>query len=300
LRRIIVVLIIALLLTSCETKQQTPEPSETVTNATPVNETNSTETIIVETKDVQVFIPRLNNLTIYFLDINGSSSIIQYKDNSVLIVAGFREDSEKILKSIRNLGIESLDYIFATNAQPKNIGGMPYLILRTSPENVVENGIPSSIEYKEYKDLYNETIIIKYDQTFFLEDFSVKVEVAYDDGIGFSSDLDDNSLVLRVHYGNSKFLFMSDCGLDCEERLKDTDVSADVIKISSSCDSTSLSFLQRVNPKVAVVSAQKDFCPNVVERFRFLDVPLHITGERGDIFVTTDGLNSYIDWNKNG
>ena len=93
---------------------------------------------------------------------------------------------------------------------------------------------------------------------------------------------------------------MSDCGLDCEERLKNDDLSADVLKISNSCESTSLAFLQRVKPQVAIVSAGESFCPMIKDRFKFLNIPLHITKEKGDIFVTTDGLNYMIDWKKEG
>ncbi len=265
------------------------------------NQTNVTETIIVTVpKEVKVFLPREDNLTVYFLDIKGDATIAQFNSNSILVDAGFEEDSTKVLKSIRDLGIDILDYVFATNTQPKNIGGMPYIILRTEPDNLVENGVPSSISaYKEYKDLYNSTTVIIQDRLFHVGNFFVKTIVIYDDGEGFSLNLDDNSLITRISYGNTRFLLMSDCGLECEERLKYEDVSADVLKISRSCDSTSLSFLQRVKPKVAIVSySEEDFCPHLVDRFEYLNIPLHITGEKGDIFVTTDGLNSKIDWKK--
>lgn len=300
LRFIITALMLLFLLTACQdtyviNKQPTQNTTpENITDAIPVNATNET---IVGIRETQVFIPREDNLTIYFLDIKGNSVIVQYKDKSALIDSGFEADSEKILKRIRDLGIEQLDYVFATNKQPKNIGGMPYIILRTEPKNVVENGVPPSLNTSV---IITNLVKIRNDQDFTLEDAIIKTIVVYDDGQGFSVNLDDNSLVTKIHYGNSKFLFMSDCGLDCEERLKNDDLSADVLKISNSCESTSLAFLQRVNPKVAIVSADESFCSTIKDRFRFLNIPLHITGEKGDIFVTTDGLNYMIDWKKEG
>mgnify|MGYP001618934348 CR=1 FL=1 len=305
--KILSLMIIALfLITACETqKQNIPSEPETTTEAELVNNTNSTnetEVIIVEAKPVIVFTPRNENLTMYVLDIEGNAIIFQYKNKAILVDAGSEIDSPKVLKAIRDLGIEKLDYIFATNTKPKNIGGMPYLILRTTPSNIVENGIPSTYKsYKEYKELYNETIIIKNDQVFNMGDFAIKVLIGYDDGYGFSPNLDDNSLIIKVTYGNANFLLMSDCSLDCEEKIKNDGVNAEVIKISNSCDATSLAFLQRVNPTWAIVSGKHDnFCPNVIDKFNNLNIPVFITQDKGNIFVTTDGLDFKIDWNKDG
>ena len=301
MRMIIILLAILLLITACENKtivkkivvEQNITP-ENVTEAIPVNITNET---VVEVKDMEVFIPRTNNLTIYYLNIKGNSVLVQYKDKSVLIDSGFEADSEKILKRIRDLGIEKLDYVFATNRQPKNIGGIPYIILRTEPSNVVENGVPPSLNNSV---VIKNLIKIKSDIDFNLDNVLIKTIVVYDDGDGFSVNLDDNSLVTKIHYGNSRFLFMSDCGFDCEERLKDEDLTVDVLKISNSCEATSLAFLQKVNPQVAIVAADASFCPNIKDRFKFLNIPLYITGEKGNIFVSTDGLSYMVGWKMGG
>jgi len=303
--KILALMIIALfLLTSCQSqKNNIPVQSQTVTTVEPTNNTNSTnetEVIVIETKPITIFTPRKENLTMYVLDIEGNAVIFQYKDKAILVDAGLDTDSAKVLKALRDLGIEQLDYIFATNTLPKNIGGMPYIILRTEPSNVIENGIPSSFQ-REYKEVYNDTQIIKNDKTFNLGDFAVRVLVGYDDGEGFSTNLEDNSLVLKVSYGNSNFLLMSECSLDCEEKIKNDGIKADVILISNSCNATSLTFLQRVSPTWAIVSGKhEEFCPVVVDRFTNLNIPLFITQDKGNIFVTTDGLDWKIDWNKDG
>jgi len=198
-------ILLAIFLIACDTQVKQAEPvTGNVVEAILVNNTNSTnETkIIIIQKDVIIFEPRTNNLTLYFLDVSGDSVIVQHNKNSVLIDSGFDGDSEKILKSIRDLGITNIDYIFATNTQPKNIGGMPYIILRAEPDNVIE-GIPSHL---------NKTVTIKNmvrlrsDATYSIGDFFVNVLVPYDGGIGFAPNLTDNSLVTKINYGNSKFL----------------------------------------------------------------------------------------------
>ena len=302
MRLLIVILILTLfLITSCEDvfvgskPQPQPVESENVTDAELINETN--ETTAETPTTLEVFLPREDNLTLYFLDVKGDATIVHYEDRAALVDSGYEDDSPKVVSSIRNLGIENLDYVFATNTQPKRIGGMPYVILRTEPSNIVENGIPSNTT--TYKELYNNTIVIKHDEVFSFDSAFIKSIVIYDDGSGFSSNPDDNSLITQISYGNTKFLLMSDCGPDCEERLRNTDISSDILKISNSCDATSLTFLQRVSPEIAIASTQDtDFCPNIKSRFSYLDIPLYTTLENGDIFVTTDGLDYKVGWKK--
>lgn len=272
-----------------------PVQPENYTKPTVTNNTNITTEVKETSKEV--FIPKDDNLTLYFLDIKGNAVIIQHNDFSALVNSGYEEDSEKILRSLRNLGIEKLDYAFATNTQLKNIGGMPYIILKSVPSNIVESGIPSSS--LPYKELYNDTIVIQQDKSFSSGNVLIKALVAYDDGGGFLPRLEDNSLVLKISYGNIDYLLMSDCGLECEDRLGD--ISADIIQISDSCDATSLVFLQKVNPDIAVVSTeQEDFCPSLVNRFQYADIPLYKTSDKGDIFITTDGLKYSVGFNQNG
>jgi len=286
--KVIALIPILLILTSCQDalvgSKPNPQPvtPENVTDAEVVNETNTTTSEAVG----ELFIPRYGNLTLYFLDVIGDAVLVHYNEKSALVNSGYEEDSEKILKSIRNLGITKLDYIFATNTQLKNIGGMPYIILRAKPSVLVESGLPSSPIYKE---LFNNTTVIQNDKYFYIDDILLQVLVAYDSGQGFLEREDDNSLVVKVTYGNSNFLLMSDCGMECEEFI---DVQADVIKIADNCDATSLAFLQRVNPEIAVVlTSSEDFCQNIINRFKYLNIPLYITSEKGDIFITTDGLD---------
>jgi competence protein ComEC len=285
-----------LLLTSCDSLTDfQPEKEdltpENVTPAVEVNVTNSTNTT-EEIVPIQspLFTPRKNNLTIYFLNTKGDSTLIQHNDYSVLVDAGYEEDSEKVIKEIRNLGIETLKAIFATNTASKNIGGMPYIILRTHPEKIIDNGIPSSSS--SYKDYQNSTIIEK-DTLFMFGDFFVKAIVPYDDGYGFKTDMKQNSLVTKIQYGNKKFLLMSDCEVACEERIIDADLKANVLKVANggSCDSTSLTFLQKVNPDFAIISTQTEPCKDILDRFKYLNIPVFITKDDGDIYFTTDGLD---------
>ena len=297
LKRLLLLIPLLLLITSCENafidSKTNPQPiqAENITDPEITNTTN--ETTEVEGISKEVFIPKDNNLTLYFLDVIGDATIIQYKDYSALVNSGFEEDSEKILKSLRNLGIGNLNYAFATNTQLKNIGGMPYIILRATPSSIVESGIPSNSVYRE---LYNNTQVVQQDKVFTMDKVILHTLVAYDDGGGFLPRMEDNSLVIKVSYGNVDYLLMSDCGMECEERIGD--VSADILKISDSCEATSLLFLQKVKPDVAVVStSSEDFCPNIVNRFKYADIPLYITSKDGDIFITTDGLKYSVGFN---
>lgn len=66
----------------------------------------------------------------------------------------------------------------------------------------------------------------------------------------------NNSLLLRLNYGESKFLFTGDLEADAEAALPaETDISADVLKVGhhGSHTSTSQEFLNRVAPSIAII-----------------------------------------------
>src|SRR5207302_1796993 len=72
------------------------------------------------------------------------------------------------------------------------------------------------------------------------------------------NDVNANSIVLRLDYGDFSMLFMGDAEAQSEERLlgKDIELKANVIKIAhhGSKYATSVNFLKRVNPEAAIIS----------------------------------------------
>lgn len=106
-----------------------------------------------------------------------------------------------------------------------------------------------------------------------------------------------DSVVVKVTYGNTKFLFTGDITQSVERTLieQGEDVSADVIQIArhGSDWSSGEKFLKAVNPALAVISVGDNHygmpSAKILERLALLEIPYYRTDLHGDIVVTSDG-----------
>jgi competence protein ComEC len=112
------------------------------------------------------------------------------------------------------------------------------------------------------------------------------------------NDVNANSIVLRLDYGDFSMLFMGDAEEQSEQRLlgKDLDLKASVIKIAhhGSKYATSERFLQRVLPEAAIISdgAWNRYghpSQSVLDRLKAGNVKVYRTDLQGEITLTTHG-----------
>lgn len=115
---------------------------------------------------------------------------------------------------------------------------------------------------------------------------------------GFAGRDNNQSLVLRVSYGKTDFLFTGDIEASAEREIVDisADLHTDVLKIAHHGSKTSSTgnFLEAVSPKVAIagVSRYNSYGhPNtgVVERIKDLNIPFFSTAQNGAVTILTDG-----------
>ena len=113
------------------------------------------------------------------------------------------------------------------------------------------------------------------------------------------NDINANSIVLRLDYGDFSMLFMGDAEVQTEERLlgkKDIDLAAKVIKIAhhGSKYATSENFIKGVQPEAAIIS---DGAWNryghpaqvVLDRLKAAHAKVYRTDLQGEVTLTTRG-----------
>ena len=113
------------------------------------------------------------------------------------------------------------------------------------------------------------------------------------------SNRNDNSLVLKVIYGEISFLFTGDISEMVEEDLLNSDIElkSDVLKVAhhGSKTSSDLDFLKTVSPDYAVISVGADNSYNhpngaIITRLESLDAEVYRTDNNGSItFYIEDG-----------
>lgn len=118
-------------------------------------------------------------------------------------------------------------------------------------------------------------------------------------------DLNDWSAVLKITYGENSFLFTGDATEISERDIinNKSDIKADVLKIGhhGSRTSTSDEFLEFVNPKYTVISAEEgnDYGhPHKETMERLKDINTYITFNTGTVTAISDGKNINIKTEK--
>lgn len=109
-------------------------------------------------------------------------------------------------------------------------------------------------------------------------------------------DVNNSSLVLRLSYGKTAFLFTGDIGKDGEDALLEKDIKTTVLKSPhhGSRTSSGMEFLKKAGPEAVVISAGRDNPsghphPETLERYRAMGVKVFRTDIDGAVVVSTDG-----------
>ncbi len=241
-----------------------------------------------------------SNLKIYFVDV-GQADCILINDNNEysLIDAGNNEDGEKLVKYFKDLGITKFKYVFGTHAHEDHIGGMDNIIENFQIEHFyMPDAITTTRTFEEVLDALEEKNIAfetpKEDENLTFSDTDFKVLHVGKD----KKDLNDTSIVLKLTYKNTSYLFMGDATSSVEKDILDKDIKSDVLKVGhhGSQYSSTISFLKKVSPKYAIIEVGKNNSYNhpkevTLKKLEDLGTKIYRTDEYGTIILTSDGEN---------
>ena len=241
-----------------------------------------------------------SNLKIYFVDV-GQADCILINDNNEysLIDAGNNEDGEKIVKYFKDLGITKFKYVFGTHAHEDHIGGMDNIIENFQIEHFyMPDTITTTRTFEEVLDALEEKNIAfetpEEDENLTFSDTIFKVLHVGKD----KKDLNDTSIVLKLTYKNTSYLFMGDATSSVEKDILDKDIKSDVLKVGhhGSQYSSTISFLKKVSPKYAIIEVGKNNSYNhpkevTLKKLEDLGTKIYRTDEDGTIILTSDGEN---------
>lgn len=240
-------------------------------------------------------------LKVHYIDVGQADSILlQQGSNSMLIDAGNNPDSNLIKKYITDQGITKLNFVVGTHPHEDHIGGLDYVInsfqvgkiympKRTATTKTFEDVI-NAIKNKGLK-----VTAPTPGESFKLGEATCTILAP--NGSGYE-DINNESIVIKVNFGSSSFLFTGD-GEDISEKemlSKGFDIKSDVLKIGhhGSASSTTQEFLEKVSPKYAVVSVGVDNSyghphKETMDRLKSKDISVYRTDESGTIIATSNG-----------
>ena len=246
---------------------------------------------------------------IYYLDVGqGDASVILCDGKAMIIDGGSSSDSSLIYSFLKNNGIDHLDYVVATNPDDEHVGGLSGALNYASADmafsTVREYDTGAFSDFVRNLDKQGIDITVPVaGATFDLG--SAKVTFLHpEESVSYS---DNTSIILRIDYWETSFLFTGDAEAEVENALLQNDAlfNSTVLKVAhyGSNDSTSDSFLQAVAPDYAVISVGEGNTyeyptEEVLASLKAAGVKLYRTDLHGDIHCTSDGKTVTFDTEK--
>lgn len=254
---------------------------------------------------------RQGTLTVAFLDVGqGDAMYIETPSgNQMLIDGGAGRQTLRPLGRMMPFYDRSVDLLLATHPDQDHIGGFPAVIERMdvrgmiATENTTETGAYHALE-DMVRSKHIPRILARSGERIIL-DHGVVLDVLFPDRNTSGWETNAGSIIARLSYGKTSFLFTGDSPVAIERYLSDVygaTLRANVLKLGhhGSRTSSSREFVSAVGPDYAIISAGKGNRyghphQEVVETMRELGILTLSTAEKGTIVFRTDGESLVVN-----
>ena len=251
-----------------------------------------------------------HSFAVHYIDVGqGDAALVLCDDKTMLIDGGKPHASSIIYTYLKNLNIDYLDYIVASHADDDHIGGLSAPLAKMKVGNVLAP--ETEADTRSYESLKNKTaeqgLTIAHPKPGESLDFGSSTIEFYGPITESESDRNNGSIVMKIIYGDTSFLFTGDAEREEEQEILSAgyDLSATVLKVGhhGSKNSTTYPFLREIMPKYAVISVGDNNYGHPTEdtlsRLRDADVKVYRTDMQGDIVATSDGKTVTVTTRKN-
>ena len=244
------------------------------------------------------------------------SLLIRMPDSTTMLIDGGgylhdtgRDFGERVLApALFKLGVQRIDYLVLTHSHPDHIGGMPYLARRL-PVGVLWEAGSGGVgpQYEQLRKTLAEAGTP-------VRQLKIGDEIVLSGSVRFKvlsppehkraalsvndMGMNEDSLVLRLAYGDFSMLFTADAGIPSEEAMlaSGAGLRSTVLKVGhhGSRHSSSPEFLRRVSPRAALISAGRNNnfglpSPVTIKLLERSGVTTYRTDRDGTINLLTDG-----------
>lgn len=255
-------------------------------------------------------------LTVKVLDIGqGDAILIRTPEQIVLVDTGDTPTKEKLVSYIKAEGISVIDKLILTHPHADHIGGVQAVMDNFTVKQIYDSGqTATSNLYKQYL-----LTVQKKKIPFALLEAGAELEVG--GGItlkvfapekpfigGSESDLNNNSIVMKLTYGGFSMLLTGDAEKESEERMVRRfagELNSTVLKAGhhGSSSSSSPAFIKAVSPEAAVISlgANNEYHhphPSVLKRYEQHKIKVYRTDTQGTVTISSNGVTYTISKEK--
>ena len=247
---------------------------------------------------------------VHYIDVGqADAALIMSDGHNMLIDGGNTKDSSLIYSYLHEKNVDKLDYMICTHAHEDHVGGLAgalnYAEVETVYCPVKSYDTEAFADFLKYLNKQGKEITIPDEGMKFMLG-NAKCTI-----LGLDSEADNpnnTSIVLKIEYGKTAFLFSGDAERSVENDILDKgyDVSCTVLKVPHHGSETSSSYrwLNAAMPEYAVISVGKDNmyghpCEETLSRLRDAEVTVYRTDIQGDIICKSDGRKVTFETEKN-
>ena len=266
-------------------------------NANPTNNlTNKYSNVIINNEKLNIF---------YFKVGQADCTLITINNKNLLIDAGNKSDGDYIVEFLKEKKLDTIDYFIITHGDLDHSGGAGNVLNNCNVKNMfMPEGIEEAEEnYQSLKSVADSNNVqlskVEITDKFDLDKANFEILSVKNNT---NSSANESSIVVKLNYLNTSYLFMGDATQDIEKEIKSD--SVDVLKVGhhGSNSSTSSEFLNIIKPKYAIISAGNNakynhLAEQVLQRLRDANIQeknIYITNNQGTIWLTSDGTNIEI------
>ena len=265
---------------------------------------------------VQIFYPA-DNLKVNFINVGEGDCILIEAPNKINILidgggtpqSDFDVGSKIVIPYLRRKGINEIDLLILTHPHLDHLEGLLPILRQLKVDAVLDSGFICDVsEYGEFISTIKEKNIPYYqtksgDNYIFSKNMEMLIlNPPHTSNLDNDSDFNNHSIVVKLYYKNSNFLFTGDIEREAEKRLLvwQNILNSDVLKLGhhGSKTSTTLEFLDKVNPIIAVITVGKNNfghpSQKVIERLEDRNIKIYRTDEDGTVIIRTNGQEYWI------
>lgn len=249
-------------------------------------------------------------LSVHFIDVGQADCILIECDGKFMLIdGGNRDDGQKVISYLQSCGVEELETVICTHAHEDHVGGLPAVLAVYptaqvyAPTKTYDSKVFDDFLYYVDQQRLEVTIPAPGD-AFTLGQAQLEILGP----VKTYAETNDTSIVVKLDYGATSFLFTGDMEVEAENDMLDywedrMDWNVDVLKVGhhGSTTSSGYRFVYETDPEYGIVPVGTDNSyghphDEIVDRYNDAGIPLFRTDELGTVLAVSDGSEILITW----